>query len=69
MTKNGTLVIIETKGDYLDNTDSKQKLLLGKLWQANAGNGYKYFMVFNNKDLKLDGAYVLDEFIGVIKKL
>ena len=69
MTKGGTLVLVETKGDYLDNSDSKQKLTLGKLWQSNAGISYKYFMVFKNKDLKLDGSYVLDEFISILKKL
>ena len=69
MTRSGTIVLIETKGDYLDNSDSKQKLALGKLWQANAGTDYRYFMVFKSKDLKLDGAYVLDEFVGVMKKL
>ena len=61
--------MVETKGDYLANDESKQKLSIGKLWEAKAGNNYRYFMVFNNKDLKLDGAYTLDEFMGVMRKL
>lgn len=69
MTKLGNLVLLETKGDHLANDESKQKLSLGKLWEAKAGNNYRYFMVFNNKNLKLDGAYTLDEFIGVMRKL
>ena len=69
MTKRGNLVLLETKGDYLANDESKQKLSLGKLWEAKAGNNYRYFMVFNNKDLKLDGAYTLDKFIGVMRRL
>lgn len=69
MTKNGNLVLVETKGDHLANDESKQKLSIGKLWEAKAGNNYRYFMVFNNKDLKLDGAYTLDKFMGVMRKL
>ncbi|MBU5314479.1 DEAD/DEAH box helicase family protein [Tissierella carlieri] len=69
MTKNGNLVLVETKGDHLANDESKQKLSIGRLWEAKAGNNYRYLMVFNNKDLKLDGAYTLDEFMGVMRKL
>ncbi|WP_313755993.1 DEAD/DEAH box helicase family protein [Tissierella sp.] len=69
MTKNGNLVLVETKGDHLVNDESKQKLSIGRLWEAKAGNNYRYLMVFNNKDLKLDGAYTLDEFMGVMRKL
>lgn len=69
MTKDGNLVLLETKGDHLANDDSKQKLSLGRLWEAKAGSKYRYFMIFNNKDLKLDGAYTLDEFMRIICKL
>ena len=44
----GRTVIIETKGDDRDNTDSEQKRKLGKLWQAKAGAGFHYMMVFEN---------------------
>ncbi len=69
MTQKGNIVLIETKGDYLANDDSKQKLRLGRAWQQKAGEKYRYFMVFKEKDLKIDGAYVLDEFMDVIRKL
>lgn len=69
MTKSNVLVLIETKGDYLANDDSKQKLHLGRKWQAQAGTQYRYFMVFKDKDLKLGGAYTLDEFIGMLKDI
>lgn len=69
MTEKGNIVLIETKGDYLANDDSKQKLRLGRAWQQKAGEKYRYFMVFKEKDLKIDGAYVLDEFMDVIRKL
>lgn len=69
MTKNGIMALIETKGDHLANEESKQKLDLGRLWESKAGNDYRYFMVFNNKDLRLNGAYTLDEFMGIMYKL
>jgi len=51
------------------NDESKQKLSIGRLWEGKAGNKYRYFMLFKNKDLKLYGVYILDEFIEVMKKL
>lgn len=69
MTKSGKLVLIEAKGDYLDGDDSKTKLKLGRQWQAQAGRMYRYFMVFEDKDLGMDGAYTLDKFVEVMKEL
>ena len=69
MTKSGKLVLIETKGDYLDGDDSKAKLELGRKWQEQAGKNYRYFMVFKNKDLQMDGAYTLDGFAELIKAI
>lgn len=69
MTKKGRLVLIEFKGDDRDNSDSKAKLALGRQWQAHAGEGYKYFMVFKNRNMGLDGAYIWDEFLDVMGKL
>lgn len=69
MTSRGILVLIETKGDYLWNDESGQKLRLGRIWQAQAGSQYRYFMVFQKKLVNADGAYTLDEFAGVMKSL
>lgn len=69
MTKDGKLVLIEAKGDYLDGDDSKSKLKLGRQWQAQAGHLYRYFMVFKDKELGMDGAYTIDKFAGVMKEL
>lgn len=67
MTKNGVLILLETKGDYLWNDESKAKLRLGRKWQSLAGGQYRYFMVFKEKPVNEDGAYTLDEFSSVIK--
>lgn len=66
-TKSGKTLLIEAKGDYLDGDDSRAKLALGRKWQSLAGREYRYFMVFKEKELGLDGAYSLDKFIGMIK--
>lgn len=69
MTKKGILTLIEVKGDHLVNEDSMRKLKLGRTWMNLAGQKYRYFMVFKDKDIRKDGAYTLDEFMDVIKKL
>ncbi len=69
MTKSGKLILIEAKGDYLDGDDSKAKLELGRKWQEQAGHNYRYFMVFENKELGMDGAYTLDKFADIMKEI
>lgn len=69
MTKSGKLVLIEYKGDDRDNSDSKRKLNLGRKWQAQSGQNYRYFMVFKNRDFGIDGAYTLDQFVEIMKEL
>lgn len=68
-TKSGKTVLIEAKGDYLDGDDSKSKLKLGRKWQSQAGSSYRYFMVFENKELGKDGAYTIDKFVDMFKDL
>lgn len=70
MTKKGMIVAVETKGDYLDNPENKEKLNIGRVWQNAAGNDkYAYFMVFQNKDKDWEGAFYLDKFMEIIKAL
>ena len=68
-TKSGKIILIEAKGDYLDGDDSKRKLKLGRSWASQAGTSYRYFMVFKDKELGLDGSYNLDNFVDIIKEL
>lgn len=65
--KNGVVVLIETKGDDRDNSDSRNKIELGKAWENKAGDLYHYYMVFDNK--KVDGALTMAELIERIKQL
>ena len=72
MTNSGKLVLVEYKGDDRDNSDSERKLKLGRSWAALAsatGLTCKYFMVFKNRDFGIDGAYILDDFMGVMREL
>ena len=68
MTNSGILLLIETKGDDRDNSDSKRKLELGRRWEDKAGSDkFSYFMVFDKKPM--DGALSFHEFISRIKVL
>lgn len=60
-TVSGKTIILETKGDDRDNSDSDAKIKLGNAWVQSAGNNYKYFMVFDRKEVL--GAHQLDEFL------
>ena len=62
---NGTIVIIETKGDDRDNSDSKNKLDLGLKWEADAGFGFKYFMVFEHN--RIDNTVDVQELLEILK--
>ncbi|KJR46482.1 hypothetical protein UF75_3147 [Desulfosporosinus sp. I2] len=69
MTQKGTLVLIESKGEDRDNSDSAKKVRLGRVWQHQLGQKYKYFMVFRDRQFQLEGASQLDEFMSIIKSL
>lgn len=74
MTQSGKLVLIEYKGDDRDNSDSARKIKLGRIWQDKAGisdgvDCYRYFMVFKNRDFGTTGAYMLDDFIAMMREL
>ena len=68
-TTRGNVILLETKGDDRDNSDSRKKLRLGTKWASMAGNNYKYYMVFDETDFGLDGAYKLSEFSALLKEL
>lgn len=75
MTKSKHVILLETKGNMLDGSDSKYKLQLGTTW-ANLSNSmiplsdyrFKYFMVFE-KQTDLDNAYTFDQVLKVIRSL
>ena len=66
-TKSGKIIILETKGDDRDNSDSVRKLKLGNAWEKQAGRQFRYLMVFDNKPI--DGAHKLADALGLLGQL
>ncbi|MDR3164798.1 MAG: DEAD/DEAH box helicase family protein [Synergistaceae bacterium] len=69
MTRNGRILMIEPKGDHLENSESTRKAHIGSVWANKAGEKYRYYMVFDNKNLKINGATHFDEFLGFVRGL
>lgn len=65
--KSGKIILIETKGDDRDNSDSKDKIILWSYWANKAWDNYRYMMIFDSN--KLDWAYNFDEAIERLKSL
>lgn len=64
LTKKGCIIVLETKGEHLD---AAQKIKLGKAWENESGKNYRYFMVYENREV--EDAYTLDEFLKLIREL
>lgn len=65
----GKILMIETKGDHLDNPESKAKAATGAEWANQAGKLFKYYMVFQSKDPGYPGAYSYEKFMDIVKGL
>lgn len=75
LTKNKHIILLETKGEDRDGSDSIYKMKLGEAWknQANllshqTGYKYSYFMVFE-KETKLEQAYGFNQILQLIGNL
>lgn len=64
-TKKGVIVLLETKGAQLVEPD---KIDLGNLWASKAGDAFRYYMVYDERD-DVSGAMNLKEFISRLKEL
>lgn len=65
--KSGRTLLIETKGDYLANNDSIDKIMLGNKWADLAGDNFRYFMVFESKEV--EGAITLKTLLQYLDEL
>lgn len=63
-TKKGKTILLETKGDHLD---AEQKIKLGNLWANKAGNEFRYFLVYDKREV--EGTLLLDEFLGRMREM
>ena len=68
-TDKGNVVMVEYKGADRDGSDSQAKAELGRTWADNAGQRYKYFMVFLKDGDAVQGALKMDAFLNTIEKL
>ncbi len=64
LTKKGNVILLETKGDHLE---AENKIEIGNIWANKAGKGYKYFLVYNEREVK--GAYRRTDFLEKMKEL
>ena len=69
MLQSGKLLMVETKGDHLDNDESKEKAKIGDQWAKLAGKQYKYYMVFETKQPDYPGAYSMERFMEIVNEL
>ena len=74
LTQSKSIIFVETKGDDRDNSDSKDKLKLGKIWESQAnqiahetGYRYHYMMVFVSNPI--DGAHTTGDVLKLIEAL
>ncbi|MGD9733423.1 MAG: hypothetical protein AB7U45_14695, partial [Desulfamplus sp.] len=67
VTNSGKVVVVETKGDDRDNSDSAAKNRLGRTWANKAGANYKYFMVFDKQSM--EDTLTLEQLKDRIKEL
>jgi len=58
---------MRTAGKVRSETPTKQHL--GRAWQEQAGPGYRYFLVFQDKDISMTGAYPMSEFLKIPAEL
>ena len=67
--ESGRTLLVETKGDHLNNPASEAKARTGAEWANAAGRLYRYFMVFESIKPDFPGGYSFDEFMKIIKDL
>jgi type III restriction enzyme len=62
--KSNKTILLETKGDHLD---AEQKIRLGELWASKASPNFKYFMVYEKR--QVSRAYKFEEFLNIIRDI
>ena len=50
-------------------SETLDKQHLDRAWQAQAGQGHRYFLVFQDKDISMTGAYPMSEFLKTLAEL
>ena len=66
-TNSQKIILLETKGEHLDGSDSQTKIKVGNAWDEKAGKNFKYFMVFDQEPI--DGAFKVSDFLKKLNEL
>jgi type III restriction enzyme len=66
-TESGKILLVETKGDHLDNAESENKARIGARWANEAGRNYRYFMVFDKRHPSYPGAFSRERFMEIVR--
>jgi type III restriction enzyme len=69
ITEKNNVIVLEVKGEHLADVTTRRKAKLGKMWQNKAGDQFRYFMVYKDKDMGFEGSYKLNDFLEIIKEL
>ena len=69
LTESGNLILMEVKGEQFSGKPTQRKAELGRIWQNESENKFKYFMVYKDRDMNFQGAYKLNDFIEILKSL
>jgi type III restriction enzyme len=68
-TKSKKIILLETKGEMLDNPETKAKNKLGMTWEKEANKQhYRYMMIFKNES-SIEDAYTVKEAIELLRDL
>lgn len=68
-TVSGSIVLIETKSDHLNADSSMQRLDVGEAWANAAGDGFHYFMVFDDDNNPINNAHRITPFREILERL
>jgi len=66
--KSGKVILVETKGDDRDNSDSKYKIKIGKTWEYLSGPNYRYYMVFKDS-APIEGSVSVNDLLKRLKDM
>ena len=69
VTESGKVVLLEVKGEQFAGEATQRKAELGRIWQNESSNKYKYFMVYKDRDMNFPGAYKLNDFLDILRSL
>lgn len=69
ITESGKFILLEVKGEQFAGESTQRKAELGRIWQNESTNRFKYYMVYKDRDMNFPGAYKLNDFLDILRSL